>query len=206
MKPAVWASLFLSILITGCADYHTARQARQNSNYTEAFSQFTKLAEFGHAPSQVELGRMYLKGESVEKSSEHAVILFERAAAQGDRRAFFELVRLYERGPDVEQDLPAAMQNYHDAALAFYGRGALALAPLVSQHGLLDDMDQDADKNVNVLALYYAAMIDKRDVPEETLKNVESSLSSTQRAQALSLAKTRYSKPNSVLPPYFLRH
>ena len=238
----IFTFLFLSFFVMGCADYKEARQARKDGDYQKALTQLTELSEFGHAPSQVELARMYIRGEGIAKQPEKALPLLESAAAKGEKKAYFELGRLYERGAGTRQnttlaienyrlaakagypqaafywarmlergkvtprDIPAAMSLYEASARAGYSRAALALAPYIAERGLLPDMDHSVDKDIYALALYYAALVDDREVPSNALNDLEDRLSEADRKKALSITETRYSGTNSVLPSYFLRH
>lgn len=90
--------------------------------YSEALAILEPLAEKGDAAAQYHLGGMYVLAEGVEKDAAKAKELFERAAAQGEKRAVFRLGRLYEDGGEharaaeyyvqaARDGMPFAIQN-----------------------------------------------------------------------------------------------
>ena len=75
-----------------------------------------KQAEAGDARSQVELGRLYAKGDGVTNSYAEAAKWFQRAAAQTNSEALLALGELYEAGQGVPKDLDQAVKLYRQAA------------------------------------------------------------------------------------------
>lgn len=81
-------------------------------NTQSAIYWYTKAANEGIAPAQLNLGIMYLRGEGVEHDMQQAKIWLEKAAHLGDNRASYALAILDER----EQKLVDAYKWYNLSA------------------------------------------------------------------------------------------
>jgi TPR repeat protein len=81
------------------------------SDMLEAAKWYTLGSEQGDAVSQFELGAMYLSGP-LEKDAKKAFSLFERAAAQGNTNAEYQLGVCYENGIGVAADIDKAVEAY----------------------------------------------------------------------------------------------
>ena len=66
-----------------------------SENYVKAAQWYQKAAEQGYADAQLELGKMYLKGQGVLKDDLKAARLFRKVAEQGNTAAQIELAWLY---------------------------------------------------------------------------------------------------------------
>ncbi len=90
------------------ADFAAGMAAYEKHDYATALKEWRPLAEAGDAPTQFNLGLMYLDGVGVPQSSEHAVEWFRRAADRGYPKAQYNLGSLYAVGHGVRRDLITA--------------------------------------------------------------------------------------------------
>lgn len=90
------------------ADFAAGMSAYEKHDYATALKEWRPLAEAGDAPTQFNLGLMYLDGAGVPQSSEHAVEWFRRSADQGYTKAQYNLGSLYALGHGVRRDLITA--------------------------------------------------------------------------------------------------
>lgn len=104
------------------AQYHTlARLYAEgrggfNRNRLEAVRWYRKAAQHGYAPSQHELGLMYLNGEGVDASGPEALKWLRRAAAQDYPDSELCLGMMYRHGLGTRQDPRQAAAWYRKAA------------------------------------------------------------------------------------------
>lgn len=97
----------------------------------------TAKAQAGDAQAEVQLARLYIKGEGVTNSYKEAAQWFNRAAAQTNSDALLGLGELYEAGQGVPRDLNHALQLYRQAAELGNPDGQYTLAFMYeSGHGL----------------------------------------------------------------------
>ena len=90
------------------ADFAAGMRAYEQRDYATAVKEWRPLAEAGDAPTQFNLGLMYLDGVGVPQSSEHALEWFRRAADHGYAKAQYNLGSLYAVGRGVRKDLITA--------------------------------------------------------------------------------------------------
>ncbi len=90
------------------ADFAAGMVAYEKHDYATALKEWRPLAEAGDAPTQFNLGLMYLDGVGVPQSSEHAVEWFRRSADRGYPKAQYNLGSLYAVGHGVRRDLITA--------------------------------------------------------------------------------------------------
>lgn len=86
------------------------------ANYQTALKVWMGQAELGDADAQNYVGEIYLKGLGTEPDYAKAAQWFEKAAAQGSRRARINLGYLYEQGLGVAQDTAKALNLYREAS------------------------------------------------------------------------------------------
>ncbi len=103
------------------AGFDDAYEYLMKKEYTKALKEFKPLAEQGHVPSQINLGRIYHKGLGVEINYKTAIKWYEVAANQGDNEdAQHTLGNLYRNGEGkkgvVAKDLNKAMHYYKKAS------------------------------------------------------------------------------------------
>lgn len=91
---------------------------------------YRQAAQQGYAPSQFNLGNMYLAGQGVEEDKTEAFTLFRRASDQGLPAATFNLGVLYATGDGVPQDMAKAAQFYRRAAEVGYAEAQANLGVL----------------------------------------------------------------------------
>ncbi len=106
-----WASLAVLVVFAGVTlglaraeerstedVYNEGRYAYRSDDYTRALEILLPLAEGGHAGAQYYVGRMYEKGEGVDKDPVQTVNWYRRSADGGDPRAQYRLAVGYARG------------------------------------------------------------------------------------------------------------
>jgi hypothetical protein len=82
----------------------------------EAVLWFQRAADQGFAPSKLELGRMYYRGQGVERNFEKAVELWRSLADEGVAEGQTALGFMYESGYGVAKDVDQAVRLYEEAA------------------------------------------------------------------------------------------
>ena len=110
------------------ADFESAVQHYRHRNYSEAFEEFTKLAEQGDARAQTVLALMHKFGEGTKKDSSRALELFHVAAQQGYAPAQFNIGSMYAEGIGVEVNMDVAMSWLRLAAEQGFSRAVEKLA------------------------------------------------------------------------------
>lgn len=157
----------LMVVLTGCADLGTAREAHNAGEYETAVQHWEALSDFGVPEAQVGLGRAYLTGKGVPQNYGRAFELFEQAAKHEDRIAFFELGRLYEKGDAVAQDGQKAMHYYLRASDLGYVRGDYYIARLYERGG------GGIDRDLETARKYYRKALDRgMERAEEDLRRL----------------------------------
>jgi TPR repeat protein len=91
-------------LMAAAADFNTGLDAYQKKDYAAAVKEWRPLAEKGDAPSQFNLGLMYVDGLGVPQDYSQAVRWFERSAQQDYPKAQLNLGILYRDGKGVKRD------------------------------------------------------------------------------------------------------
>ncbi len=86
------------------------------ADYQTALKVWLGQAEIGDADAQNYVGEIYLKGLGTAPDYAKAAQWFEKAAAQGSRRARINLGYMYEQGLGVSQDTARALNLYRDAS------------------------------------------------------------------------------------------
>src|SRR4051812_16662968 len=79
------------------------------ANYQTALKVWLAQAELGDAEAQNYVGEIYLKGLGTEPDYQKSAEWFNKAAAQGSRRARINLGYQYEQGLGVQRDLARAL-------------------------------------------------------------------------------------------------
>lgn len=90
----------------------------QNSDVRDAASWFSKAAQRGYAPAQVNLAVMYANGWGVPRNYGVALRWLHEASAQRYPVAYFNLGELYLRGTGVRQDYAEALRYFRLGAEA----------------------------------------------------------------------------------------
>jgi len=103
------------------ANFDDAYRYLKQKEYTKALKELKPLADQGHVPSQINLGRMYHKGFGVEVNYKIAIEYYKMAANQGDndnaQHTLGNLYRNLEGKKDaVIKDLNKAMYYYKKAS------------------------------------------------------------------------------------------
>jgi hypothetical protein len=95
--------LFFAIT-TSAADFSAGLNAYEKKDYATAAKEWRPLAEKGDAPSQFNLGLLYIDGLGVPQDYGQAVSWFERSAQQDYAKAQLNLGALYASGKGVKRD------------------------------------------------------------------------------------------------------
>jgi TPR repeat protein len=98
--------LMMSLAATACvaADFSTGLHAYEKGDYNAAVAEWRPLAEKGDAPSQFNLGLLYIDGHGVPQDYSLAAHWFERAAGQDYTKAQLNLGAMYGIGEGVKRD------------------------------------------------------------------------------------------------------
>jgi TPR repeat protein len=94
----------LLAVTASAADFSAGLSAYQKKDYTTAVKEWRPLAEKGDAPSQFNLGLLYIDGLGVPQDYGTAVSWFERSAQQDYVKAQLNLGALYASGKGVKRD------------------------------------------------------------------------------------------------------
>ena len=89
-------------------DFAAGMAAYEKHDYATAVKEWRPLAEAGDAPTQFNLGLMYLDGVGVPQNSEQAMEWFRKSADRGYAKAQYNLGALYAVGRGVRKDLITA--------------------------------------------------------------------------------------------------
>lgn len=98
------------------AQFALARERLDAGDAGAAANLLRRAATRGYAPAQFELGRLYERGEGVERDLNAARSLMERAAAAGNRDAMHALGVYFARGEGAPLDEAAAFRWFRQAA------------------------------------------------------------------------------------------
>src|SRR2546427_2943265 len=85
--------LIVCLATPAWADYWAGVDAYNRGDYETALREWQPLAEGGHAQAQVNLGWLYVNGKGVPQDYATARQLFEKAAAQGQTEAQYNLAQ-----------------------------------------------------------------------------------------------------------------
>lgn len=98
-------ALLLSLSLTlAAADFSAGLNAYQKKDYATAAREWRALAEKGDAPSQFNLGLLYVDGLGVPQNFTEAAAWFERSAQQDYEKAQLNLGAMYGSGRGVKRD------------------------------------------------------------------------------------------------------
>ena len=95
--------LFLTLTVAA-ADFSAGLNAYQKKDYAAAAKEWRPLAEKGDAPSQFNLGLMYVDGLGVPQDYNQALSWFERSAQQDYAKAQLNLGAMYASGKGIKRD------------------------------------------------------------------------------------------------------
>ncbi len=98
------ALLFSLTVTVGAADFSAGLDAYQKKDYATAAKEWRALAEKGDAPSQFNLGLLYVDGLGVPQDYTQASKWFERSAQQDYEKAQLNLGAMYGSGRGVKRD------------------------------------------------------------------------------------------------------
>lgn len=131
MKKGIFLLLPVIVACAGCAtNTKSTMDTYYAGNYSEAFKQFSKLANNGDPDAQFMLGHMYEYGEGVPKDAAQALIWLKKAADQGNASAQFKVGYLYDIGEGVPQDRETAKQWYKKSLITSQGREGVTAGEL----------------------------------------------------------------------------
>jgi TPR repeat protein len=95
--------LFLTLTVAA-ADFSAGLNAYEKKDYATAAKEWRALAEKGDAPSQFNLGLLYVDGLGVPQDYTQAATWFERSAQQDYEKAQLNLGAMYGAGRGVKRD------------------------------------------------------------------------------------------------------
>jgi len=113
---AAFSALVLAAYFFGFKQAPTGADTRSARPATVDVVALRACAEQGQPQAQVQLGRLYAKGEQVTNSYTEAAKWYAKAAEQGDAEGRLALGELLEAGQGVRRDLPKAITLYRLAA------------------------------------------------------------------------------------------
>ena len=96
--------LFLLPLTSLAQNLEKGRAAANHHNFAEAIDNWAPLAAAGNKDAQYNLGRIYARGDGVQRDFHRAYSLFKAAAEQGHRGAADKLALMYKFGDGVPKD------------------------------------------------------------------------------------------------------
>lgn len=99
-------------------------------NYQKALEIYYESAEKGHAFSQLQLGRMFLLGEGVDRDYQAALEWIQKSAEQDNGEAQAYLGQMYEKGLGVDREIQKALELYKKSAGQSNALGQARLAGL----------------------------------------------------------------------------
>lgn len=130
MRVACIAGLF-TLVLSGCGnlpDVQRAEKAAAEGNVQDARAQLEKLAKFGLADAQVELGDLYAE-EDTPSARQQALDWYRKAAEQGSERAAIRIGKMNAREGDTPEQRANGARYLHKALAA---GDKTALIPLVN--------------------------------------------------------------------------
>ena len=106
MRTLTWSLALPSFLAltASAADFSAGLNAYQKKDYAAAIKEWRPLAEKGDAPSQFNLGLLYVDGLGVPQDYNQALTWFERSAQQDYEKAQLNLGAMYGGGKGVKRD------------------------------------------------------------------------------------------------------
>ena len=126
------------VLVSGCdwrpwntidSQYAQAKILSDNENFSEAAAVLTPLANDGHVPSQILLGRIYALGnESFAQNFKLAFKWTSKASQSDDLQAITYLGHLYSKGAGVDKDENKAFELFSQASDKGYSPAFMPLA------------------------------------------------------------------------------
>ncbi len=129
--------------------------AYKAQDYATALPLFVQAGKLGHIKASRYLGLMYLNGEGVTQSNQHAFDYFNQAAISGDITGQYWLGYCYENGIGVAQDYAKALQWYTTSSQ----RGDIIAAPAMIAMGKLYEQGKGVTANqAKAIELYRQAM------------------------------------------------
>lgn len=147
-----------------------------------------KMATYGDAQSQFQMGQMYLKGIKIRMDYEQAAAWFEKAAIQGHIESMFALANLYADGKGIPSDMKKAIFWYEQAAMRDYAPAQRKLSKI-----LASDKYEKPDL-VRAAGWLYASLLplfpDTKDLTEVSveLNDLFSQMTQQQKEDALFFA------------------
>ncbi|MBK6658031.1 MAG: sel1 repeat family protein [Proteobacteria bacterium] len=160
-RKTLLAAVLLLFAAHAHADFNDGVVALMAGKFDIALKTFVPLAETNnHAYAQYFLGRMYERGEGVEKDAKAAAKWYRKAAEKGVNDAQFRLASMYENGVGVPRDMEYAYGWYSVAVHLGSNKAVAALAHAKS--AMRDDELVQADKLSRELIGKYGT------VPEST--------------------------------------
>ena len=116
MKKSILMTMLCLFLVHAAqARLDEAEALYQKGEYAEMLTAFEPLAQQGDAEAQFWLGRMYAKGQGVERDAAQAMTWYRRAAEQGHTSAQFDLALQYMKVAGREKRKSEKANTYYRA-------------------------------------------------------------------------------------------
>ncbi|GEM_PF-6994028 len=135
--------------------------AYRRGNFEAAMNIWRPLAEAGHVYSQLNVGYLYHQGQGVPQDADTAVAWYQRAAAQGSKKATFNLALMYRFGEGVPTNSERAAQLYTEAATS-------GLRPAQTNLGHLYRDGEGVEPSEEQAARWYSLAAEQGDPEAQT--------------------------------------
>jgi len=96
------------------AQHNVASMLEREGKYDEAIKWYTRAADQGYRPSQMNIAQMYEKGMGVVKDTQEARKRYRRIAEQGDREARYRVAKLAAEAGDNAEAVPVYERAIRD--------------------------------------------------------------------------------------------
>lgn len=136
----------------GLAAFDAAVVAYGREDYIAAYQLFSKLANEGHAVSQMYLGIMYQKGQGATKDYKKSFNWMSKAAKQGQLQAQYSLAVMYEHGEGTQQEQGEAVHWYRKSAEQGSAYAQYSLASMLDKGIGIEKNPKEAAKYLHLAA------------------------------------------------------
>lgn len=159
--------------------------SHDRANYQTALKVWLAQAEAGDAEAQNYVGEIHQKGLGTAPNPAEAAPWYEKAVAQGNRRAMRNLGYLLEQGEGVARDVERALNLYRQAAglqddaLVFASTMQSEIHSRESRIGALEQQVQSSQAEAGALRARVAELEDQLEARRRALQSSEQELEQT---------------------------
>jgi TPR repeat protein len=140
---------FFALALLGCGGSDSAQRAYDDGRYEVAFSRWERLAQFGDAKAQNQIGWMYERGIGTDRDLNEAIVWYRKAAQSGFATAQTNLGLMYLNGLGIERNAQEARRWFEKAA-------AQGDAKAENNLGVLFDQGRGVPENNAKAAEYFS--------------------------------------------------